>query len=99
MLRSDRCLASLKRPIRDRRAEIRPDSLRKRREHRAAQRFAHDSPLEGGGCELSVLVKQAGRLPLGPWVLSLESFGSRSLYPPPLAILAVCRWRHEAADL
>jgi hypothetical protein len=32
-------------------------------------------------------------------MLSPDNFGSRSLYPSPLATLAVCRWRHEAADL
>jgi hypothetical protein len=32
-------------------------------------------------------------------MLSLDSFGSRSLYPPPLATSRVCRRRREAADL
>jgi hypothetical protein len=32
-------------------------------------------------------------------MLSLDNFGLRSLYPPPLATLAVCRRRREAADL
>jgi hypothetical protein len=61
---------------------------------------AHDSPLEGGGFELSVLVETSRQI--APWpfvVLSVDNFGSRSLYPPPLATLVACRWRHEAADL
>jgi hypothetical protein len=41
---------------------------------------------------------------IAPWprrfgMLSLDNFGSRSLYPPPLTTLAVCRRRREAADL